>query len=64
MAVRDIADILQIESVPLNERHLPTSTYVALKQQVERTPHQPALTFFLDGARFKQSKTWTISLSY
>ena len=59
MAIRDIADILQIESVPLSERHLPTSTYAAINQQAKRTPGSPALTFFLDGERFKECKSWT-----
>lgn len=59
MAVRDIADILSIESVPLDQRHLPASTYAALNEQAERTPDSPALTFFLDGARFQNSHAWS-----
>ena len=58
MAVRDLADIVQIESVPLSQRHLPPNTYAAVKEQAEKTPDRPALTFFLDGARFRRSKSW------
>src|SRR5271166_3663603 len=59
MAVRTLADIEELEMVPLSERGLPDSTYVALKAQAEKTPEQAALTFFLDSTRFKRTHQWS-----
>ncbi|MBL0076513.1 MAG: acyl-CoA synthetase [Rhodocyclaceae bacterium] len=59
MAVRNIADIRQIESIPLAQRDLPTSTYAAIKRTAEKLPNVPALSFFLDAQRFTEAHTWT-----
>src|SRR5271157_4100811 len=59
MAVRTLLDIEELEMVPLSERGLPASTYVALKAQAEKTPAQPALTFFCDAARFTRTHQWS-----
>ena len=59
MAVSTIADIQQIESIPLSQRDLPASTYAAIKLTAERLPDAPALSFFLDAQRFTEAHTWT-----
>jgi len=58
MAIRTLSDIAELETVPLTERQLPTSTYAALKAQADKTPEQPALTFFLDATRFDCTHVW------
>src|SRR5208337_682624 len=59
MAVRTLADIEELEMVPLLARRLPASTYVALKAQAEKTPAQPALSFFCDAACFTRTHQWS-----
>ena len=58
MAIRTLSDIAELEAVPFTERQLPPNTYAALKAQAERTPEQPALTFFLDATRFDCTHVW------
>lgn len=53
------ADIEAIEDVPLAERDLPRSTYAMLRQGAAGRPEQTALQFFLRGAAYEQSVTWT-----
>lgn len=57
--VATLADIEAIESVPLAERDLPTSTYEAVARSAARWPEEPALLFFLRGTAFRQTVTYT-----
>ena len=59
MAISTIADVRQIESIPLSQRDLPASTYAAIKRTAERLPDAPALSFFLDAEHFAVTHTWT-----
>ncbi|MCU1752950.1 acyl-CoA synthetase [Pseudomonas sp. 6D_7.1_Bac1] len=61
MTVQTLSDIENLERVPLSERDLAPSTYDALRQAVERTPHAPALSFFADAADFRRIYQWTYS---
>ncbi len=58
MPVRTLSEIAELEKVPLSERHLPSSTYAALKAQAEKTPERPALTFFFDATRYERVHEW------
>ena len=52
-------DLARIEEIPLPERGLPDSTYEIVARAAELWPDRPALSFFPDAARFKQSSTRT-----
>lgn len=58
MPVRTLSDILDLEKVLLCDRQLPSSTYAALKEQAEKTPERPALTFFFDAAQYDRIHHW------
>jgi len=55
-AVGSIADVLAIEAASTRP---PSSTHEAIRLAALRTPEAPALTFFMDAARFAESETWT-----
>lgn len=59
MSVKNLADIAQLESIPLRERNLPDNTYAALQRCAQQQPDAPALSFFLDAERFLQTHDWT-----
>jgi fatty-acyl-CoA synthase len=59
MAVSNLADVHQIESIPLAQRNLPTSTYAAIQRTAERMRDALALSFFLDAERLTEAHTWT-----
>lgn len=50
--IATIADIQEIESVPLERRVLPVSTYAAIQQGAALNPDKIALQFFLQGLEF------------
>ncbi|MEN0107802.1 MAG: AMP-binding protein, partial [Pseudomonas sp.] len=58
-STRTLADVLAIESTPLAQQALPTSTYDALRRTAEQNPDAPALSFFHDVERFQQPWRWT-----
>ena len=55
-AVASIADVLALEAAPLDP---PESTHEAIRRAALRTPDAPALTFFMEAARFADGETWT-----
>ena len=57
--ISTLADVLEIEKIPLAERNLPASTYQAIKQSAEHYHDQTALQFFLQGTAFKDARTFT-----
>ncbi len=59
MAVKNLADIEAIESVPLERHNLPDSTYAALQRCAARHGDAPALSFFLDAKQFQRTHDWT-----
>lgn len=59
MPICSLNDIEVLETVPLTDRDLPPSTYDALKMQALRSPNAPALRFFLDAQKFKETHDWT-----
>lgn len=58
-SIASLADILRIESVPIEERSVPPTPYEMLRRGASRAPKQPALSFFLDAARFDRPHVWT-----
>lgn len=58
---KTIADVEQFEQVPLQERHLPKSTYEMLSRGAAIDPQAVALEFFLQGTDYKNSVRWTYS---
>ncbi|HBN9689360.1 MULTISPECIES: acyl-CoA synthetase [Pseudomonas] len=59
MAVKNIQDIESLESTPLEQRHLPSSTYAALQRCATEYPTRPALSFFLDAKRYDHTHDWS-----
>lgn len=59
MAVRDLADIEAIESVPLERHNLPGSTYEALQRCAAKHGDDQALSFFLDAKAFQNTHDWS-----
>ncbi|NWL76594.1 acyl-CoA synthetase [Pseudomonas taiwanensis] len=59
MAVKVLADIRALESIPLARRELPSNTYAALQQCAAERPHATALSFFLDARKFQRTRDWT-----
>ncbi|MFZ3186460.1 MAG: acyl-CoA synthetase [Pseudomonas sp.] len=59
MSVKNLADIAQLESIPLRERNLADNTYAALHRCAQQQPDAPALSFFLDAEQFQQTHDWT-----
>ena len=55
--IATIADIRELEKVPLERRKLPSSTYQMLRLAADRTPDSPALIFFVDACQFRHSRT-------
>jgi fatty-acyl-CoA synthase len=53
--IRTLADIEEIERVPLAERQLPESTYAMIRQSALAVPGRPALVFFLNGEHYQAS---------
>ena len=47
--IRTLQDIQQIESTPLSERDLPSSTFELIRRTAQTSPHAPALSFILQG---------------
>ncbi len=58
-AVATIADIEAIESVPLDRRNLPGSTYEAIQQGANIKSDKIALQFFLQGTRYADAVFYT-----
>jgi fatty-acyl-CoA synthase len=58
-AVAIIADIEAIESVPLERRNLPDSTYEAIQQGANIKSDKIALQFFLQGTHFADAVFYT-----
>lgn len=54
-AVATLADIEEMERIPLKERNLPASTYAAIKRSAEQHPNQTALGFFLQATEFENA---------
>ena len=52
--IRTMADIQAFERVPLSERHLPTSTYEALRRGAAKNPGKTALYFFSRGEDYER----------
>lgn len=59
MAVRNLADIEAIESVPLERHNLPASTYAALQRCAAQHGDDQALSFFLDARAFQNTHDWS-----
>ncbi|MDX1416512.1 MAG: hypothetical protein R3293_20090, partial [Candidatus Promineifilaceae bacterium] len=59
MPVATIADIEAIESVPLERRNLPSSTYEAIQLGAAINPEKIALQFFLDGREYNDAIFYT-----
>lgn len=59
MAVKSLADIQAIESIPLARRELPASTYAALQRCAREHASDTALSFFLDAKAFQRTHDWT-----
>lgn len=57
--IRTLADIGELEAVPLSARHWPTSTFDLLRRGAERWPDQPALTIIEDPRAFQASRSVT-----
>jgi fatty-acyl-CoA synthase len=47
--IRTLQDIEQIESTPLSERYLPSSTFELIRRTAQTYPDAPALSFILQG---------------
>ena len=58
MPISTLADIVELEKMPLCERQLPLSTYSVLKSQAEKTPERPAMTFFFDANHYQRVHKW------
>ncbi len=53
------ADIEEMEKTPIEERLKVLNTYDMIRYGVNRDPQAPALTFFRDGAAYKESVTYS-----
>lgn len=53
------ADLADIESVPLADRHLPDSTYAILRRAADLWPDRIATSVLTDGANWEQPSTRT-----
>ena len=61
MPIRNQADIVAIEAIPLSERALPESSYAALVEASKHRPDAYALSFFLSADRLDEAHVWTIA---
>lgn len=59
MAVKTLADIHELESVPLARRELPASTYEALRRCAAQHGPATALSFFLEAREFRRTHDWS-----
>lgn len=57
--IATVADVERIESVPLNERNLPNSTYEAIQRTASSTPNNTAISFFLQATEYEKSVSWS-----
>jgi fatty-acyl-CoA synthase len=57
--VASYEDVLAIERVPLAERNLPQTPYEMLRRGAAIAPDAPALSFFVDAARFDEATVWS-----
>lgn len=57
--IGSLADVRAIESVPLDERDLPPSTYALLERGTALSPDGDALVFFLEATRFRKAVRWS-----
>ncbi len=57
--IATMADVEAIESIPLEERHLPPNTYEAIRRGMERNPDGLALSFFLQVPDFQRPVRYT-----
>ncbi|MCX6480763.1 MAG: acyl-CoA synthetase, partial [Mycobacterium sp.] len=53
------ADLAEIESIPLAQRHLPESTYAILRRAAARWPDRMASSALPDGAHWEHPRTRT-----
>jgi len=56
-----LAEIEEMEKVPLADRNLPSSTYEVLVQAAKKSPTVPAVTFFLQASDYENSVSFTFS---
>ncbi len=61
MTVQSLADISNLEQIPLSQRGLAPSTYEALRRAAECNPQAPALSFFPDATHFTRTFEWNYS---
>lgn len=54
-------DIQDIESVPLDRRGLPTSTYAVLRRAAAKWPHRRAITVLHDARDLPAAPSWTFT---
>ncbi|HBO3116995.1 TPA: acyl-CoA synthetase [Pseudomonas aeruginosa] len=59
MAVKSLLDIRAIESIPLQRRDLPASTYAVLQRSAKKHANDKALSFFLEAKSFQRTHDWT-----
>jgi fatty-acyl-CoA synthase len=59
--IATFADVLAIESIPLEERNLPASTYEVFQRSAKKFPDTPALLFFLQGTEYRKHVSYTFS---
>jgi len=57
--VRCYADTKALETIPLEQRDIPSSTYEALKRGEAINPDAPALSFFVAPALYQQPHVWS-----
>ncbi len=54
-AVATLADIEEMERIPLEDRNLPPSTYAAIKRSAQNHPSQTAIGFFLQATEYENA---------
>ncbi|GGN99827.1 acyl-CoA synthetase [Nocardia rhizosphaerihabitans] len=54
-----IAELARIESVPLADRGLPSSTYDLISRTARHNPNDPALRLLAGGQHWDRSETWS-----
>ncbi|MCF6265403.1 MAG: acyl-CoA synthetase [Desulfuromusa sp.] len=57
--VATLADIEKLEQVPIEERVVADNTYDMIRHGASIDPQSPALSFFMDGAAYKESETYS-----
>ena len=57
--VATLADIEEIEAIPLADRNLPSTTYEMLRNGASLAPAAPALSFFIRASDYAQPFVWS-----